>query len=126
MAHGSHDVVFLLGQGSDRAAAGALLRKYRDIDIDLALAGACAAWDKVLGTVQVTTPDRSMDILLNGWLLYQTLACRLWSRAAFYQASGAYGFRDQLQDSMALCVVAPTGHTTSHGAFSQCWHGTGM
>ena len=107
VAHGSHDVVFLLGQGSDRAAAGALLRKYRDIDIDLALAGACAAWDKVLGTVQVTTPDRSMDILLNGWLLYQTLACRLWSRAAFYQASGAYGFRDQLQDSMALCVVAP-------------------
>ena len=70
-------------------------------------AAATRLWDDVLGTVQVTTPDRAMDLMLNRWLLYQTLACRVWARSAFYQASGAYGFRDQLQDVMALMVSRP-------------------
>ena len=66
-----------------------------------------AVWNDVLGSIQIKTPDRAMDVLMNRWLLYQTLACRVWARAAFYQASGAYGFRDQLQDVMALTVSKP-------------------
>jgi cyclic beta-1,2-glucan synthetase len=98
------EVVFFLGETSTREQARELIRRYRTGDLDGTLRAVRARWDDVLGTVQVATPDRSMDILLNGWLLYQTLACRVWARSAFYQASGAYGFRDQLQDVMALTV----------------------
>ncbi len=97
----------LLGQAPRIEAARDLIRRYRDADLDAMQAGVAAHWDGILGAVQVKTPDRSMDILLNGWLLYQTLACRIWARAGFYQASGAYGFRDQLQDGMALTFTRP-------------------
>jgi cyclic beta-1,2-glucan synthetase len=84
-----------------------LIARYRAADLDACLSEVIQYWDDTLGTVQVRTPDRSMDIMLNRWMLYQTLACRLWARSAFYQASGAYGFRDQLQDGMALAVSRP-------------------
>ena len=106
-ANGTTEVVFLLGETATEAEAQSLLKTYRAADLDAVLGAVVHLWDDTLGAVQVTTPDRSIDILLNRWLLYQTLACRVWARAAFYQASGAYGFRDQLQDVMALCVSKP-------------------
>ncbi len=101
------EIVFMLGDAASRAEAQALVGKYRTTDLDAVLHDVRAQWDAVLDTVQVRTPDRAMDILLNDWLLYQTLGCRMWARTAYYQASGAYGFRDQLQDVMALCVTRP-------------------
>ena len=104
---GSVEIVFFLGQAASTEDARRLIARYRAADLDAVLADVDRFWNDVLGAVQVKTPDRSMDIMLNGWLLYQTLACRIWARAAFYQASGAYGFRDQLQDGMALASHAP-------------------
>jgi len=101
------DLRFLLGEAADEAAAQALVGKYRAADIDGVLVDIAAQWNGLLDAVQVRTPDRAMDILLNDWLLYQVTSCRLWARTAYYQASGAYGFRDQLQDVMALCVSRP-------------------
>jgi cyclic beta-1,2-glucan synthetase len=107
------EIVSFLGQSESAAAAQALLARYRIADLDQLLAEVTEHWEELLGSVQVKTPNRAMDIMLNGWLLYQTLACRIWARAAFYQASGAYGFRDQLQDGMALTFAWPT-ETRSH------------
>jgi cyclic beta-1,2-glucan synthetase len=104
---GAVEVVFFFGQAASAADARKLIAHYRAADLDAVLADVRAYWDEILDAVQVRTPDRSMDIMLNGWLLYQTIACRLWARSAFYQASGAYGFRDQLQDCMALANVRP-------------------
>ncbi|MGA2188128.1 MAG: hypothetical protein ABSH33_06325 [Steroidobacteraceae bacterium] len=101
------ELVFLLGETDSKDAAVGLIERYRNIDLDGVFAAVTEYWDRTRGTIQVRTPDRAVDILLNGWLLYQTLACRLWARTGFYQSSGAYGFRDQLQDVMALCVSRP-------------------
>ncbi len=101
------EVVFFLGQAASAAEAQSLLLRYRSVDLDAVLRTVVQYWDDVLGMVQVKTPDRSLDIILNRWMLYQTLACRMWARSAFYQASGAYGFRDQLQDGMALALSRP-------------------
>ncbi len=85
-----------------------LVARYRDpAAVDAALADVHTFWDGILGTITVRTPDRAMDLVLNRWLLYQTLACRIWGRSAFYQSSGAFGFRDQLQDALALLAAAP-------------------
>ena len=106
-AHASQNVTFLLGEAENEDAARALIETYRRTDADAVLQTVKQFWADTLGGTTVRTPDRAMDILLNRWLLYQTLACRVWARAGFYQASGAYGFRDQLQDSLALCVACP-------------------
>ncbi len=101
-------LIFLLGQAADTGAARELIRRYSTVR---SVAGALEAtkswWDGLLGTVQVKTPDLAVDLLLNRWLLYQTLSCRIWARSAFYQSGGAYGFRDQLQDVMALAYTSP-------------------
>jgi cyclic beta-1,2-glucan synthetase len=102
------EVFFLLGQGADRQEALQLVRRFQDpAQVEVAWAAAGEYWDGLLGTVQVESPDPAMNLLLNRWLLYQALACRLWARSALYQSSGAYGFRDQLQDVMSLVFAAP-------------------
>ncbi|NOS73127.1 MAG: phosphorylase [Methyloglobulus sp.] len=105
--NGSIEIVFLLGQGKDRTEAKAIIQRYRAMKTATTFTNVKQSWQQILTKVQVKTPDRELDLLLNGWLLYQTLSCRMWARAGFYQAGGAFGFRDQLQDSMALAVARP-------------------
>ncbi len=99
------EVVFFLGEAGSKDRARELLSHYRTADLNEVLREVIRRWDDIVGAVQVSTPEPSMDLMLNRWLLYQTLSCRVWGRAAFYQLSGAYGFRDQLQDVMALTVA---------------------
>ncbi len=101
------ELQFVLGDAASAQAAQDLIHRYRDADPDEVLAQVREHWNDVLDTVQVKTPDRALDILVNDWLLYQSLGCRVWARSAYYQSSGAYGFRDQLQDVMSLCVARP-------------------
>jgi cyclic beta-1,2-glucan synthetase len=103
----SVDIVVLLGVAPDATQALELMARHGGSNLDSTLRAVRQQWDDIVGATQVETPDRAMDIMLNGWLLYQTLACRVWARAGFYQASGAFGFRDQLQDSMALAPIRP-------------------
>jgi cyclic beta-1,2-glucan synthetase len=104
---------FLLGEADDEAAAEALVTRYRRADVAALFERVIEEWDAVLGTLMVDTPDAATNLMLNRWLLYQTRACRLFARAGFYQAGGAYGFRDQLQDVMALMVAVP-GEARAH------------
>jgi cyclic beta-1,2-glucan synthetase len=101
------EIIFFLGEAATKEEAQSLIARFRAADLDAVLNEVTAFWNDTLGAVRVKTPDRSLDIMVNRWLLYQTLACRVWARSAFYQASGAYGFRDQLQDGMALAASMP-------------------
>ncbi len=103
----SRELRFMLGQAASRQEARALILRYRAQSTHNLLEQTRQQWDQILEKVEVITPDRSLDLMLNRWLLYQTLSCRFWARTAFYQAGGAFGFRDQLQDSMALAVALP-------------------
>jgi cellobiose phosphorylase len=123
----------LLGSASSLDKIQAILAQYsQEISIEAAIAEVRAFWDGLLGQVRVTTPDPGFNLLMNRWLIYQTLACRIWARSAFYQSGGAYGFRDQLQDSLALLHTRPelargqilhhAGHQYCEGDVQHWWH----
>ncbi len=125
--------VFRLGLGRDRGAALALACAARgSTSAAQALSRVHEYWQRTLGAVEVETPDRSVDLLANGWLLYQTIACRYFARSGYYQSGGAFGFRDQLQDSMAMLHAEPqlsrnhlllcAAHQFPQGDVQHWWH----
>ncbi len=104
----AQEVFFLLGEGANQEDSLALIERYQSQDkVEAAFKEVTGFWDELLEKVSVHTPERKMDLILNRWMLYQDLSCRLWGRSALYQSSGAFGFRDQLQDVMALLFAAP-------------------
>ena len=104
----SDEIIFVLGQGENREAAVEIVQEYRSVEAcDRAWEELHQLWDDVLGAVTVSTPEPSTDLFLNRWLLYQALSSRYWGRSGLYQSSGAYGYRDQLQDVMALMHTRP-------------------
>ena len=124
---------FRLGVGRNVAEVQNLIRRFRREDASrLALEGVWDYWKQTLGAVTVETPDPAVNVMANGWLLYQTLSCRVWGRTGFYQSGGAYGFRDQLQDVMALVHCEPAltrehllraaTHQFREGDVQHWWH----
>jgi cellobiose phosphorylase len=124
---------FRLGVGRSAAEVQTLIQRFRRADASRgALEGVWAYWNRTLGSVNVDTPDPSVNVMANGWLLYQTLSCRVWGRTGFYQSGGAYGFRDQLQDVMALVHAEPgltreqllraAAHQFREGDVQHWWH----
>ncbi len=127
------EFIFMLGAGRNGDEAGKLVRRFRGpAAARRALEAVWQYWNHTLGAVQVETPDRSVNVIANGWLLYQTLASRLWARSGYYQSGGAFGFRDQLQDAMALIHTEPrlvrsqlllcAAHQFKEGDVQHWWH----
>ena len=127
------EVVFILGAAASEEQARELLQRFRGAaNAYRALEGVWHYWSRTLGAVHCETPDPAVNFLANGWLLYQTLACRMWGRTGFYQSGGAFGFRDQLQDAMAVVHAEPTllrehllraaAHQFREGDVQHWWH----
>ncbi len=103
------ELVAILGEEQELDSISSAIVKFENLQtVYEELQKVKEYWDKLLHTLQVKTPDKSMDLMLNGWLMYQTIVCRLWARTAFYQSGGAYGFRDQLQDVMPVTFLEPS------------------
>jgi cyclic beta-1,2-glucan synthetase len=128
-----HEIIILLGQCADSEKARELSLRYRQSDLaNHAFIEVTKSWRSLINTIQVKTPDSALDTLMNSWLFYQVLSCRFWSRTAFYQSGGAYGFRDQLQDCMAFVYSAPdlarehilraSGRQFKEGDVQHWWH----
>ena len=131
--HEGREIIFLLGEAASREEAKSLIEKFiHPGNVNDAFEAVMTHWDTLLGAIEVRTPDAAMDTMLNRWLLYQTLACRIWARSAFYQSGGAFGFRDQLQDVMALVYSSPAiareqillagSHQFKEGDVQHWWH----
>ena len=131
--HREQTIYILLGSQPSRDEAIKLAQKFSQPDVcEQSLQRVREFWEGVVDRISVSTPSPEMDLLLNGWLIYQTLACRMWARTAFYQAGGAYGFRDQLQDSLALLHLRPdltrdqillhAAHQYIEGDVQHWWH----
>ena len=129
----TREIVFLLGQENSLENARTSVSRYRQRrNVEEEFSRVQEFWDKTLGAIQVKTPDKSLNLMMNRWLVYQTLACRFWARTAFFQSSGAFGFRDQLQDAMALVYTRPdlarahilyaASHQFKEGDVQHWWH----
>ena len=129
----AREIIFLLGEEVSKEAAQSLVAEFTNPgNVNQAFEQVLHHWDTILGTIEVRTPDQALDTMLNRWLLYQTLSCRIWARSAFYQSGGAFGFRDQLQDVMALVYSSPaiaraqivlaSAHQFKEGDVQHWWH----
>jgi cyclic beta-1,2-glucan synthetase len=99
----------LLGEATSRESAVEIIQRHgRSNQVQNALDAVTSRWNELLSAIAIETPDREIDLMVNGWLLYQNLSCRMWGRSAYYQPGGAFGFRDQLQDSAAFMQHHPS------------------
>ena len=128
------EIVFMLGMAESRQSdVSQLVQRYRGTNAaHETLSAVHAYWNRTLSAIRIETPDPALNVMANGWLMYQTIACRLWARSGYYQSGGAYGFRDQLQDTMALVHTEPAlirdhlllcaAHQFIEGDVQHWWH----